>query len=62
MFTHVLVCNSTEDKTGEVGIVIALTMLILGTFQWCVVTSLAVDGMVCPPSLCLSLSQIFDCS
>lgn len=37
---------STEDKPGEIGIIICLAMLILGTFQWCVATSIAVDGMV----------------
>lgn len=54
MFTHVVVCYSTEDKSGEIGIIIALAMLILGTFQWCVVTSIAVDGMVCAPPLLLT--------
>uniref|UniRef100_A0A8C2JT45 Cystic fibrosis transmembrane conductance regulator n=1 Tax=Cyprinus carpio TaxID=7962 RepID=A0A8C2JT45_CYPCA len=34
------------DKPGEIGIVICLAMLILGTFQWCVATSIAVDGMM----------------
>ncbi|KAF5907627.1 cystic fibrosis transmembrane conductance regulator, partial [Clarias magur] len=38
--------GTNQDKTGEIGIIIALAMLILGTFQWCVVTSIAVDGMM----------------
>ncbi|KAB5574923.1 hypothetical protein PHYPO_G00214670 [Pangasianodon hypophthalmus] len=38
--------GTNQDKPGEVGIIIALAMLILGTFQWCVVTSIAVDGMM----------------
>jgi len=42
----VCVC-STEDKPGEIGIIVALAMLILGTFQWAVITSITVDGLVC---------------
>ncbi|KAF4091560.1 hypothetical protein AMELA_G00038270 [Ameiurus melas] len=38
--------GTNQDKSGEIGIIIALAMLILGTFQWCVVTSIAVDGMM----------------
>ncbi|XP_062860684.1 cystic fibrosis transmembrane conductance regulator [Trichomycterus rosablanca] len=38
--------GTNQDKPGEIGIIIALAMLILGTFQWCVVTSIAVDGMM----------------
>lgn len=56
---------STEDKPGEIGIVICLAMLILGTFQWCVATSIAVDGMVrasfvcsAPTHLCFSYEGI----
>lgn len=39
-------CVSTEDKPGEIGIIVALAMLILGTFQWAVITSITVDGLV----------------
>lgn len=46
----VCVCvHSTEDEAGEVGIIVALAMLILGTFQWAVITSITVDGLVCGP-------------
>ncbi|XP_066541227.1 cystic fibrosis transmembrane conductance regulator isoform X2 [Hoplias malabaricus] len=38
--------GTNQDKQGEIGIIVALAMLILGTFQWCVVTSIAVDGMM----------------
>uniref|UniRef100_A0A8C1F7Z9 Cystic fibrosis transmembrane conductance regulator n=1 Tax=Cyprinus carpio carpio TaxID=630221 RepID=A0A8C1F7Z9_CYPCA len=38
--------GTNQDKPGEIGIVICLAMLILGTFQWCVATSIAVDGMM----------------
>ncbi|XP_076848324.1 cystic fibrosis transmembrane conductance regulator [Brachyhypopomus gauderio] len=38
--------GTNQDKPGEIGIIVALAMLILGTFQWCVVTSIAVDGMM----------------
>ena len=38
---------SSEDKPGEIGIIVALAMLILGTFQWAVITSITVDGLVC---------------
>uniref|UniRef100_A0A8D3CX89 Cystic fibrosis transmembrane conductance regulator n=1 Tax=Scophthalmus maximus TaxID=52904 RepID=A0A8D3CX89_SCOMX len=31
----------------EIGIIVALAMLILGTFQWAVITSITVDGLVC---------------
>uniref|UniRef100_A0A8D0CZT1 Cystic fibrosis transmembrane conductance regulator n=1 Tax=Sander lucioperca TaxID=283035 RepID=A0A8D0CZT1_SANLU len=31
---------------GEVGIIVALAMLILGTFQWAVITSITVDGLM----------------
>uniref|UniRef100_A0A8C4IBS2 Cystic fibrosis transmembrane conductance regulator n=1 Tax=Dicentrarchus labrax TaxID=13489 RepID=A0A8C4IBS2_DICLA len=34
------------DKPGEVGIIVALAMLILGTFQWAVITSITVDGLM----------------
>lgn len=39
--------DSAEDKPGEIGIIVALAMLILGTFQWAVITSITVDGLVC---------------
>ncbi|TRY66382.1 hypothetical protein DNTS_003350 [Danionella cerebrum] len=38
--------GTNQDKPGEIGIIICLAMLILGTFQWCVATSIAVDGMM----------------
>uniref|UniRef100_A0A674ECJ4 Cystic fibrosis transmembrane conductance regulator n=1 Tax=Salmo trutta TaxID=8032 RepID=A0A674ECJ4_SALTR len=31
---------------GEIGIIVALAMLILGTFQWAVITSITVDGLM----------------
>ncbi|KAJ8395688.1 hypothetical protein AAFF_G00029250 [Aldrovandia affinis] len=34
------------DKPGEIGIIITLSMLILGTFQWAVITSITVDGLM----------------
>lgn len=52
-------CVSTEDKPGEVGIIVALAMLILGTFQWAVITSITVDGLVC--SNANTLITGFDC-
>lgn len=36
----------TEDRPGEIGIIVALAMLILGTFQWAIITSINVDGLV----------------
>lgn len=55
------VCShySTEDKPGEIGIVICLAMLILGTFQWCVATSIAVDGMVRASCVCSAPTHLF---
>lgn len=39
--------GTTKDQNiGEVGIIVVMAMLINGTFQWCVVTSIAVDGMM----------------
>lgn len=35
-----------EDRPGEIGIIVALAMLILGTFQWTIITSINVDGLV----------------
>lgn len=46
MTVCVCVCVSAEDKPGEIGIIVALAMLILGTFQWAVITSITVDGLV----------------
>ncbi|KAG9335857.1 hypothetical protein JZ751_003514 [Albula glossodonta] len=37
--------GTNQDKPGEVGIIITLAMLILGTFQWAVITSITVDGL-----------------
>uniref|UniRef100_A0A8C7QBK0 Cystic fibrosis transmembrane conductance regulator n=1 Tax=Oncorhynchus mykiss TaxID=8022 RepID=A0A8C7QBK0_ONCMY len=37
---------SAADKPGEIGIIVALAMLILGTFQWAVITSITVDGLM----------------
>nr|XP_020449184.1 cystic fibrosis transmembrane conductance regulator isoform X2 [Monopterus albus] len=38
--------NKAGDKAGETGIIVALAMLILGTFQWAVITSITVDGLM----------------
>ncbi|KAI3370588.1 hypothetical protein L3Q82_007157 [Scortum barcoo] len=38
--------GTNKDKPGEVGIIVALAMLILGTFQWAVITSITVDGLM----------------
>uniref|UniRef100_A0A6Q2WYA9 Cystic fibrosis transmembrane conductance regulator n=1 Tax=Esox lucius TaxID=8010 RepID=A0A6Q2WYA9_ESOLU len=38
--------GTNQDKQGEVGIIVALAMLILGTFQWAVITSITVDGLM----------------
>uniref|UniRef100_A0A8C9YT11 Cystic fibrosis transmembrane conductance regulator n=1 Tax=Sander lucioperca TaxID=283035 RepID=A0A8C9YT11_SANLU len=38
--------GTNQDKPGEVGIIVALAMLILGTFQWAVITSITVDGLM----------------
>uniref|UniRef100_A0A8C1FEL1 Cystic fibrosis transmembrane conductance regulator n=1 Tax=Cyprinus carpio carpio TaxID=630221 RepID=A0A8C1FEL1_CYPCA len=46
MLTAWIAVGTNQDKPGEIGIVICLAMLILGTFQWCVATSIAVDGMM----------------
>ncbi|KAM6926619.1 cystic fibrosis transmembrane conductance regulator [Lycodopsis pacificus] len=40
--------GTNKDKPGEVGIIVALAMLILGTFQWAVITSITVDGLLSP--------------
>ncbi|XP_012671078.1 cystic fibrosis transmembrane conductance regulator [Clupea harengus] len=39
--------GTTKDPyVGDVGIIVVMAMLINSTFQWCVVTSIAVDGMM----------------
>ncbi|XP_042083121.1 cystic fibrosis transmembrane conductance regulator [Haplochromis burtoni] len=38
--------GSNRDKPGEIGIIVALAVLICGIFQWAVITSIAVDGMM----------------
>ncbi|KAI1905503.1 hypothetical protein AGOR_G00016870 [Albula goreensis] len=38
--------GSNRDKPGEIGIIIVLAMLILGTFQWAVITSITVDSLM----------------
>ncbi|KAG5845811.1 hypothetical protein ANANG_G00143150 [Anguilla anguilla] len=38
--------GTNRDKPGEIGIIITLAMLILGTFQWAVITSITVDGLM----------------
>ncbi|XP_036375803.1 cystic fibrosis transmembrane conductance regulator-like [Megalops cyprinoides] len=38
--------GTNQDKPGEIGIIIVLAMLILGTFQWAVITSITVDGLM----------------
>ncbi|XP_068572812.1 cystic fibrosis transmembrane conductance regulator isoform X1 [Cebidichthys violaceus] len=38
--------GTNKDKPGEVGIIVALAMLILGTFQWAIITSITVDGLM----------------
>uniref|UniRef100_A0A8C6L3P9 Cystic fibrosis transmembrane conductance regulator n=2 Tax=Nothobranchius TaxID=28779 RepID=A0A8C6L3P9_NOTFU len=38
--------GTNQDKPGEIGIVVALAMLILGTFQWAIITSINVDGLM----------------
>lgn len=38
--------GTNRDKPGEIGIIVALAMLILGTFQWAVITSITVDGLM----------------
>uniref|UniRef100_A0A3B5LWJ8 Cystic fibrosis transmembrane conductance regulator n=1 Tax=Xiphophorus couchianus TaxID=32473 RepID=A0A3B5LWJ8_9TELE len=36
----------TNREPGEIGIIVALAMLILGTFQWAIITSINVDGLM----------------
>lgn len=38
--------GTNRDKPGDIGIIVALAMLILGTFQWAVITSITVDGLM----------------
>uniref|UniRef100_A0AAY4EVZ5 Cystic fibrosis transmembrane conductance regulator n=1 Tax=Denticeps clupeoides TaxID=299321 RepID=A0AAY4EVZ5_9TELE len=42
----IAVGTTKDPHVGEVGIIVTMAMLINGTFQWCVVTSIAVDGMM----------------
>uniref|UniRef100_A0A8C1R2E0 Cystic fibrosis transmembrane conductance regulator n=1 Tax=Cyprinus carpio TaxID=7962 RepID=A0A8C1R2E0_CYPCA len=42
----IAVGTNRKSASPSIGIVICLAMLILGTFQWCVATSIAVDGMM----------------
>uniref|UniRef100_A0A8C2Q9N4 Cystic fibrosis transmembrane conductance regulator n=1 Tax=Cyprinus carpio TaxID=7962 RepID=A0A8C2Q9N4_CYPCA len=42
----IAVGTNRKSTPPSIGIVICLAMLILGTFQWCVATSIAVDGMM----------------
>uniref|UniRef100_A0A3B5LMK5 Cystic fibrosis transmembrane conductance regulator n=1 Tax=Xiphophorus couchianus TaxID=32473 RepID=A0A3B5LMK5_9TELE len=38
--------GTNQDRPGEIGIIVALAMLILGTFQWAIITSINVDGLM----------------
>uniref|UniRef100_A0A8C7ZG39 Cystic fibrosis transmembrane conductance regulator n=1 Tax=Oryzias sinensis TaxID=183150 RepID=A0A8C7ZG39_9TELE len=38
--------RESEEDTWEIGIIVALAMLILGTFQWAIITSINVDGLM----------------
>uniref|UniRef100_A0AAQ4Q8H7 Cystic fibrosis transmembrane conductance regulator n=1 Tax=Gasterosteus aculeatus aculeatus TaxID=481459 RepID=A0AAQ4Q8H7_GASAC len=42
----IAVGTNREWLSGRVGIIVALAMLILGTFQWAVITSITVDGLM----------------
>ncbi|XP_064175318.1 cystic fibrosis transmembrane conductance regulator-like [Anguilla rostrata] len=44
--TAFIAVGTNRDKPGEIGIIIVLAMLILGTFQWAVVTSITADGLM----------------
>ncbi|KAJ8388599.1 hypothetical protein AAFF_G00131640 [Aldrovandia affinis] len=44
--TAFIAVGTNQDKPGEIGIIIVLAMLILGTFQWAVITSITVDGLM----------------
>ncbi|KAJ8245272.1 hypothetical protein GJAV_G00268970 [Gymnothorax javanicus] len=44
--TAFIAVGTNRDKPGEIGIIIVLAMLILGTFQWAVITSITVDGLM----------------
>uniref|UniRef100_W5NEY0 Cystic fibrosis transmembrane conductance regulator n=1 Tax=Lepisosteus oculatus TaxID=7918 RepID=W5NEY0_LEPOC len=37
---------TNRDKPGEIGIIIAMAMLLMGTFQWTVITSITVDSLM----------------
>uniref|UniRef100_A0A3Q0TDV7 Cystic fibrosis transmembrane conductance regulator n=1 Tax=Amphilophus citrinellus TaxID=61819 RepID=A0A3Q0TDV7_AMPCI len=38
--------GTNRDQPGQIGIIVALAILICGVFQWAVITSIAVDGMM----------------
>ncbi|XP_061576917.1 cystic fibrosis transmembrane conductance regulator [Cololabis saira] len=38
--------GTNQDRPGEIGIIVALAMLILGTFQLTIITSINVDGLM----------------
>ncbi|XP_072242554.1 cystic fibrosis transmembrane conductance regulator [Leuresthes tenuis] len=38
--------GTNQDKPGEVGIIVAMAMLILGTFQWAIITSINADELM----------------
>ncbi|XP_034031624.1 LOW QUALITY PROTEIN: cystic fibrosis transmembrane conductance regulator [Thalassophryne amazonica] len=38
--------GTNQDKPGEIGIIVAMAMLILGTFQWAIITSITVDELM----------------
>ncbi|XP_048873065.1 cystic fibrosis transmembrane conductance regulator isoform X1 [Brienomyrus brachyistius] len=44
--TAFIAVGTNQDKQGEIGIIIVLAMLILGTFQWAVITSITVDSLM----------------
>ncbi|KAG5830580.1 hypothetical protein ANANG_G00312210 [Anguilla anguilla] len=44
--TAFIAVGTNRDKPGEIGIIIVLAMLILGTFQWAVITSITADGLM----------------
>uniref|UniRef100_A0A8C9T4P4 Cystic fibrosis transmembrane conductance regulator n=1 Tax=Scleropages formosus TaxID=113540 RepID=A0A8C9T4P4_SCLFO len=44
--TAFVAVGTNHDKQGETGIILVLAMLILGTFQWAVITSITVDSLM----------------
>ncbi|KAL4656801.1 cystic fibrosis transmembrane conductance regulator isoform X1 [Arapaima gigas] len=44
--TAFIAVGTNHDKQGEIGIILVLAMLILGTFQWAVITSITVDSLM----------------